>query len=421
MRVAGRIRPPGDKSITHRALMLASLSRTTVLLDGALSALDAKSTARVLRQLGAAVGPLRRGEAVSVRGRAWRQPAGTLNCGNSGTTARLILGCLAGHRFEARLTGDASLRRRPMRRVTEPLAQMGATIREEAGDGLPLSIRGGRLAPFRFVSPVASAQLKSALLLAGLAGGVPVTVLEPAKSRDHTERLFGYLGMDLRVEAGEISLRGPGAWPRTEPFDLQIPGDASSAAFLVAAAILADGGELLIEDVGVNPTRSRYLSVLERMGACVKLERPREVCGEPVADLVVSPADLTGTEVEAVEIPALLDEVPMLAGLAARAEGESVFRSVGELRVKESNRLVLIAENLRAVGAQASVDDDDLYVVGSPGPLRGRVETARDHRLAMTFAVLGLTAGADIELSEPASAAVSYPGFFEDLRLVTGQ
>jgi 3-phosphoshikimate 1-carboxyvinyltransferase len=269
---------------------------------------------------------------------------------------------------------------------------------------------------------VASAQLKSALLLAGLTGGVPVSVLEPARSRDHTERLLSYLGMDLRVEAGEISLHGPGsAWPCTEPFDLQIPGDASSTAFLVAAAILADGGELLIEDVGVNPTRSRYLSVLERMGACVKLERPREVCGEPVADLVVSPANLTGTEVDAAEIPGLIDEVPMLAGLAARAAGESVFRSVGELRVKESNRLALIAENLRAVGAEASVEGDDLYVVGSHRPLRGMVETAGDHRLAMTFAVLGLTDGAAIELSEPASAAVSYPGFFEDIRMVTGQ
>ncbi|UCG85415.1 MAG: 3-phosphoshikimate 1-carboxyvinyltransferase [Gemmatimonadota bacterium] len=422
MRVAGRIRPPGDKSVTHRALMLAGLSRTKVVLDGALTALDAKSTARVLRQLGVAIGPLRRGEVTVVRGRAWRRPSRTLDCGNSGTTARLILGCLAGHRFEARLSGDASLRRRPMRRVTEPLVQMGATVREEAGDGLPLRIRGAQLKPFRFLSPVASAQLKSALLLAGLAGGVPVTVVEPARSRDHTERLFSYLGMDIRVDAVEISLQSAGSvWPRTEPFDLQIPGDASSAAFLVAAAILADSGELLIEDVGVNPTRSGYLDVLERMGGRIKTERRREVCGEPVADLVVSPSWLTGTEVKAAEIPGLIDEVPVLAGLAARAAGETVFRSVGELRVKESNRLNLVAENLRAIGAEAAVAGDDLHVVGSERPLRGRVETARDHRLAMTFAVLGLTDKARIELSEPASAAVSYPGFFEDLRLVTGR
>ena len=422
MKVAGRIRPPGDKSITHRALILGGLSRTRVELRGALTALDAKSTARVLRQLGVAVGPLRRGEAVTVSGRAWRRPAGTLNCGNSGTTARLMLGCLAGHRFEARLTGDASLRRRPMRRVTDPLVQLGARIREEAGDGLPLRIRGGQLVPCRFVNPVASAQVKSALLLAGLAGGVSVTVVEPARSRDHTERLFRHLGMDIRVDAGEITLQGAGgSWPRTDPFELQIPGDASSAAFLVAAAILADGGELLIENVGINPTRSGYLAVLQRMGARVRLEVEREVCGEPVADLVVSPADLTGTEVTADEIPGLIDEVPLLAGLAAKAMGETVFRSVGELRVKESNRLVLMAENLRAVGAEAVVEGDDLHVIGSQRPVRGRVETGGDHRLAMTFAVLGLMTGARVELSEAASAAVSYPGFFEDLMLVTGR
>jgi 3-phosphoshikimate 1-carboxyvinyltransferase len=422
MKVAGHIRPPGDKSITHRALILGGLSRTRVELYGALTALDAKSTARVLRQLGVAVGPLRRGEAVTVRGRAWRRPAGTLNCGNSGTTARLMLGCLAGHRFEARLTGDASLRRRPMRRITDRLVQLGAKVSEEAGDGLPLRIRGGQLVPCRFVNSVASAQVKSALLLAGLAGGVSVTVVEPARSRDHTERLLRHLGMDIRVDAGEITLQGTGdSWPRTNPFELQIPGDASSVAFLVAAAILADRGELLIENVGINPTRSGYLAVLQRMGARVRLEAEREICGEPVADLVVCPADLTATEVTADEIPGLIDEVPVLAGLAAKAVGETVFRSVGELRVKESNRLVLMAENLRAVGAEAVVEGDDLHVVGSRRPLRGRVETGGDHRLAMTFAVLGLTTGARVELSEAASAGVSYPGFFEDLLLVTGR
>jgi 3-phosphoshikimate 1-carboxyvinyltransferase len=333
-----------------------------------------------------------------------------------------MLGCLAGHRFEARLTGDASLRRRPMRRVTEPLVAMGAMVREEAGDGLPLSIRGGTLEPYRCVSPVASAQLKSALLLAGLTGGVTVTVVEPARSRDHTERLLRHLGVDLQIEADAITLRGPGAeWPRTGPFELKIPGDASSAAFLVAAAILADSGELLVEDVGVNPTRCGYLNVLQRMGAHIRLERCREVCGEPVADMVVAPADLRGTEVTAEEIPGLIDEVPLLAGLAAGASGETVFRSVGELRVKESDRLALVAENLRSLGAEACVQGDDLHVVGLDRPLCGRVETARDHRLAMTFAVLGLVDGARVELSEPASAAVSYPGFFEDLSLVTGR
>jgi 3-phosphoshikimate 1-carboxyvinyltransferase len=423
MRVEGSIRAPGDKSITHRALIIAALSRTRVQIVGALTAADAKSTARVLRQLGAGVGQLRRGQELDVRGKAWKKPKGTLNCGNSGTTARLILGCLAGHRFESRLTGDASLRRRPMRRVTGPLVAMGATVKEGAGNGLPLSIRGGCLSSScRFQSPVASAQVKSAILLAGLTGGVPVTVVEPARSRDHTECLFTYLGFDLLTKGREISFRGAGdTWPRIESFDLQIPGDVSSAAFLVGAALLADSGQLLIENVGVNPTRSGFLEVLRRMGASVRVENLTEVCGEKVADLVICPARLRGTVVKAGEIPALIDEVPLLAGLAARAEGETTFRSVGELRVKESNRLVLIAENLRSLGVNAEVDGDDLVVAGSDRPLKGRVDTARDHRLAMTFAVLGTTKGANIVLSESGSAGVSYPGFFEDLARVVSR
>jgi 3-phosphoshikimate 1-carboxyvinyltransferase len=421
MKVVGHIRPPGDKSISHRDLMISALSRARVQLDGVLTALDAKSSARLLRQLGVDVGPLRRGQAVEVRGRAWQRPSGTLDCGNSGTTARLMLGCLAGHRFQARLTGDASLRRRPMRRVTDPLVRMGAVVREEAGDGLPLSISGGALTPLKFVSPVASAQVKSAVLLAGVTGHVPVTIVEPAKSRDHTERLFRYLGFDIAVEGNEISFQAVGAdWPRTDAFDLQVPGDASSAAFLVATAVLASEGQLVIENVGVNPTRIGYLTVLQRMGGNVKWENEREVSGEPVADLVATPAHLTGTEVHACEIPGLIDEVPMLAGLAARAEGQTVFRSVGELRMKESNRLELIAENLRVLGVAASIEGDDLYVDGSDQPLRGRVETAGDHRLAMTFAVLGVMDKAQIDLPEAGSAGVSYPGFFEDLRMVTG-
>jgi 3-phosphoshikimate 1-carboxyvinyltransferase len=297
---------------------------------------------------------------------------------------------------------------------------MGATVSEEAEDGLPLSIRGGDLKPLRFVSPIASAQVKSAVLFAGLTGRVPVAVVEPAKSRDHTERLFRHLGFDIAVAGSEVSLQGSGSdWPRVHSFELQVPGDASSAAFLVATGVLASAGQLVIEGVGVNPTRAGYLAVLERMGVDVKRENEREVSGEPVADLVVSPANLAATEVPAGEVPGLIDEVPMLAGLAARAEGRTVFRSVGELRMKESNRLELIAENLRVLGVTASVEGEDLHVVGSDRPLRGRVETAGDHRLAMTFAVLGTLDDAQIDLSEAGSAGISYPGFFEDLRSVT--
>lgn len=420
MRVQGTVRPPGDKSITHRVLMLASLLRGTSTVRGALTSADARSSARCLRALGAGLSPLRPG-CVRVRGARWRAPGATLHCGNSGTTARLLLGLLAAHPFPARLSGDASLRRRPMRRVTEPLARMGATVIEERGGGLPLRIHGGALQPISWEMPVASAQVKSALLFAGLAGGVRVTLREPAPSRDHSERMLRALGAPLRLEDGRVILEPAPTWlAECAALDWQVAGDASSAAFLVAAALLADGGELHVRDVGVNPTRTGYLSVLARMGASVVREADREVCGESVGDLVVRPTALRGTRVRAAEIPSLIDEVPVLAILAGRADGETVFESVGELRVKESDRLGRLAANLRAVGIRAEVAGEDLVVEGTDRPPRGRVDTAGDHRLAMAFAVLGRTRGARIALSERTSPAVSFPGFFATLDRITG-
>jgi 3-phosphoshikimate 1-carboxyvinyltransferase len=421
VRVQGAVRPPGDKSISHRALILAALARGRSELHGLLTGGDVKSTARVLRHLGVEVSPIRAGApaTIRVRGKSLARPASSLHCGNSGTTARLVLGVLAGRSFAARLTGDASLRRRPMRRVTEPLRAMGAVITEERGDALPLTIRGGRLHPLCYTSPVASAQVKSALLLAGLSGSVPVSVREPYLSRDHTERLLLHLGLDLRYEDGAVGLRPSGV--SVPSFQLSIPGDSSSAAFLVAAAVLAEGGELVVENVGVNPTRTGFLVVLERMGAHVERVNLRDEGGEPVADLIARPASLRGTEITAREVPTLVDEVPILAVLASRAENgaETVFREVGELRVKESNRLELIAANLRILGVEAHVRGNDLFVRGQGGrPPRGRVETARDHRLAMAFAVLGTLPGADVRLSERASAAISYPAFFRDLKRI---
>ncbi len=430
MKVSGAVRVPGDKSISHRALMVAALARGRSELTGLLSGDDVKSTARVLRRLGVDVSTVRDGAVVTVRGGRFSSPRGSLDCGNSGTTARLSLGLLAGQRFGARLTGDASLRRRPMRRVTEPLRAMGAHIDEERGDSLPLTIRGGRLAPLDYASPVASAQLKSALLLAGVTGRVAVTVREPYRSRDHTERLLVHLGLDVRVDGTAVSYvpadrpvaslgAGSSAVP---PFSLIVPGDISSAAYLVAAAVLAEGGELLLENVGVNPTRTGVLVVLERMGARVERLNLSEAGGEPVADLLVRPARLGATEVTAAEVPTLVDEVPVLAVLASRARpgSETLFREVGELRVKESNRLELIAANLQAVGGDAEVSGNDLRVRGggTDRPPRGRVDTAGDHRLAMAFAVLGTVPGADVRLSERASVAISYPRFFKDLRRI---
>jgi 3-phosphoshikimate 1-carboxyvinyltransferase len=416
VKVQGVVRPPGDKSISHRALILAALARGGSELTGLLAGDDVKSTARVLRQLGVAVASVR-ADRVRVRGSRLASADSRLHCGNSGTTVRLMLGVLAGQRFAATLTGDASLRRRPMRRVTEPLRAMGARI-ATTDDTLPVTIRGGRLHALDYTSPVASAQVKSALLFAGLTGQVPVTVHEPYRSRDHTERLLAYLGCELHVRDRTVSFQPSAVSGRLRGFSLTVPGDISSAAFLVAAAVLAEGGELLIENVGVNPTRTGVLVVLERMGAHVERLNLGDAGGEPVADLLVRPAALAGTEVPADEVPTLVDEVPVLAVLASRAAGETVFREVGELRVKESNRLELVAANLRAVGVSAEVRGNDLHVAGSTRPPRGRIDTAKDHRLAMAFAVLGTVNGAAVALSERRSVAISYPEFFRDLRRI---
>ncbi len=417
MIVRGTVRVPGDKSLTHRALLLGAIARGTSYVGGALTSLDARSTARVLRQLGVDISPLSAGSVVRLVGKGVLQrPSATLNCGNSGTTARLLLGLLAAHPFSARLTGDASLRRRPMRRVTVPLSQMGARFTEPAHDGLPLTVRGGRLSPVKYELPVSSAQIKSCMLLAGLAGKVEVTLREPhGRSRDHTERLLRAFGYTVDDTDGWIWFSPTG---RIAPFEMQVPGDPSSAAFLVGAALLAESGELCISGVGVNPTRTGFLHVLERMGAPVAVHNEHIRLGEPVGDLVVRPATLTGTEVSPAEIPALIDEIPLLAVVASRARGTTVFHEVGELRVKESDRLSLMVDNLRHVGVDAQVSGDTLQVLGTDAPPRGRIRTAGDHRLAMAFAVLGTVEGASIEVDDMACAAVSFPAFPETLRSI---
>jgi len=415
MKVHGSVRVPGDKSITHRALLFGALARGQSFIGGALTSLDARSSARVLRQLGAEISPLRIGSVIDITGRGrLRRPGNVLNCGNSGTTTRLLLGMLAGHRFAATLTGDSSLRRRPMRRVTAPLTQMGARFHDTRGDGLPLTIRGGPLRPLRYEQPVSSAQIKSCLLLAGVTGGVDVAVREPfGRSRDHTERLLRAFGYRVEDSAdGWVEMAPTG---KIEPFALQVPGDPSSAAFLVGAALMAEAGELRITSVGINPTRIGFLTVLQRMGANPRVESPVTEFGEPVGDLVVTHAALRATEVAAGEIPGLIDEIPLLAIIASRSEGTTIFRDVGELRVKESDRLGLMAENLRAVGVVAEVQGDDLYVSGSARPPAGKVRTAGDHRLAMAFAVLNTVPGARIAIDDMRCADVSFPRFRETL------
>jgi 3-phosphoshikimate 1-carboxyvinyltransferase len=414
VRVAGSVRVPGDKSITHRVLLLAGLGQGTSRIRGALTSLDARSSARVLRQLGAEVSPLRT-SVVTVKGRGrFREPKDVLDCGNSGTTARLTLGLLAAHDLTATLTGDYSLRRRPMRRVTAPLSSMGARFTELNGDGLPLRVEGSRLRPLRYEMPVSSAQLKSAILLAGMAAEVSVSLREPhGTSRDHTERLLRSFGYQVVESEGWIHFTPTG---KITSFDLAVPGDISSAAFLIGAGLLAEGGELRIAGVGLNPTRTAFLAVLSRMGAAVTAENETLHHDEPIGDLMVTPAPLRSTEVMAEEIPGLIDEVPLLAILASRAEGVTIFRHVGELRVKESDRLGLMAENLRAVGVHAEVQGDDLIIAGSDAPPRGAIRTAADHRLAMAFAVLNTVRGAKVVIDDLECSAVSFPRFEETLR-----
>ncbi|HEX6134856.1 MAG TPA: 3-phosphoshikimate 1-carboxyvinyltransferase [Longimicrobiales bacterium] len=410
---------PGDKSITHRALILAALATGRSRVRRPLVGADTRSTAGVLRALGAGVGEL--GEETVIEGaglHGLRAADGVLDCGNSGTTARLLMGVLAGFPFADTLTGDASLRSRPMRRVTEPLSRMGATF-EELGepDRLPIRMRGGALRPLSHVSPQASAQVKSALLLAGLTGGVEVTVREPLPSRDHTERMLSRLGVALRREqhadGGASVTLSPS--PQLPAFDIEVPGDASSAAFLIAHALLAAPGPVRVRGVGLNPTRAGFLDVVRRMGGRIALENVRESCGEPIGDIIAERSALRGTIIGPAEIPSLVDEVPVLAVLAARAEGTTVVEGAAELRVKESDRIHALVSNLSRIGASVEERPDGLVVHGSSQPLAGTIRTEGDHRIAMAFGVLGAAAGTHIEIDERDVVDVSFPGFWEVL------
>ena len=422
-----RIRVPGDKSVTQRALIFASLASGESRLRGLLPGEDPQATAAALRALGVDIPPFDEDKAdVRIQGvglRGLQEPHHDLDFENSGTGARLMLGVLAGQPMNVTLTGDASLRSRPMGRVTDPLSKMGAVFREVGEpDRLPLEVRGGTLEPLDYDSPVASAQVKSALLLAGLVSGAFVLVSEPHRSRDHTERMLSMSGVSVvSHEAGgvwRVELRDPPE--RIAPLDLEVPGDFSSAAFFLALAIL-DGveGGLEIEHVGMNPTRRGLLDVLDRMGASVGADPfAEEDGGEPVSSLRGRPSKLIGTTVGADEVPAMIDEFPVLAILAARAEGVTRITGAAELRVKESDRILVLVENLRAVGVQAEELRDGLEIEGGDHPLAGRVSSHHDHRIAMAFGVLGALPGNRIEIEGADVADVSFPGFWgmlEDL------
>lgn len=411
------LRVPGDKSISHRALILAALGRGTSRVRGILRSADVRSTAGVLRALGASIPDLD-ADAVVVVGvglRGLRPPHGALDCGNSGTTARLMAGVVAGAGCVARFEGDASLSRRPMRRVAAPLEAMGARVELPSHGGLPMTVHGGALRGVTWHAEVASAQVKSAILLAGLVANVPVEVHEPAATRDHTERMLRARGVDVRVEGLDVMLL-PAA--RLDAGEIDVPGDPSSAAFFAGLAAAGGAREVVLENVGINPARTGAFQVLRRMGASLRFDTVAEQGGEPVATVVAARAALRGTIITPDEVPSLIDELPLLACVAARAEGETRVTGAAELRVKESDRITAVVENLRAVGADAEELPDGFVVRGSDRPLAGRVRTHADHRIAMAFGVLGAVSGDAITLDDPSCVAVSYPTFWDDLARV---
>lgn len=415
--VAGTVRVPGDKSISHRALILAALADGESVIRDILVAEDTASTAYALRALGNDAPPL--GQEIRIHGNGVRQlqaPESELDCGNSGTTVRLLAGVVAGHPISATFVGDESLSRRPMRRVAEPLAAMGATITFERSDGLPMTVRGGDLKHVAWTTEVASAQVKSAILLAGLVAGVPVSVREPRPSRDHTERMLRALGAKVTSSRDGVTKLAPAA--ALEPFDLTVPGDPSSAAYFLALAALAASGSVTLPGVCVDALRTGFVRALRRMGARIKVSDTDEVTGEDRGTITASPAGLRAITLEEGEIPAMIDELPMLACVAARAEGETVVRGAGELRVKESDRIAAIVDNLRALGADAEAFADGFAVRGADEPLRGTVRTGGDHRIAMSFGVLGCVPGNEIRIDDRDCVAVSYPGFWADLKKV---
>ncbi|MBW4697379.1 MAG: 3-phosphoshikimate 1-carboxyvinyltransferase [Aphanocapsa lilacina HA4352-LM1] len=418
-RLSGEIAVSGDKSISHRALMLAALAEGESVIEGLLPGDDPRSTAACLRALGAEISGID-GPSVRVRGVGLgrlHEPADVLDMGNSGTTMRLMLGVLAGQPgLFCTLTGDRSLRSRPMLRVVSPLRQMGARIwgREEGGRA-PLAVWGEQLRAIDFVSPVASAQVKSAVLLAGLLAEGLTSVSEPVRSRDHSERMLRAFGAEVLVDGTTAAVRGPA---RLRAQSLRVPGDISSAAFWLVAGSIVPDSQLLLSGVGVNPTRTGILDALTAMGADIAVENRREVCGEPVADLRVRSASLKACTIGGEWIPRLVDEIPVLAVAACCAAGKTVIRDAAELRVKESDRLATMARELGRLGAHIEERPDGLVIEGGHPLVGAGVESHADHRVAMSLAVAGLVAAGTTKIADSDCATVSYPQFYEQLARV---
>ena len=414
--LTGEVSVPGDKSITHRALILAGLARGRCLIAAPNTGEDVARTASMLRSLGVecSLDPDKAQAQVQGCGvRGLEEPTSVLDAGNSGTSLRLMTGVCAGIEGLSVLTGDDSLRRRPMLRVVAPLRQMGARVDgRDHGNLAPLAVRGGALSGIDIELSVASAQVKSALLLAGLSAEGTTTVREPGPSRDHTERMLSALDVPVRVGEGSVAIDGGHEVPA---FRAVVPGDISSAMFLIVAASIVPGSDLTITGVGLNPTRTAALEVLRSMGADLEETVEREELGEPIGNVRVRHSELMGAELPAALVPGLIDEIPALAIAASQAEGPTVFSGVGELRVKESDRIEAIADGLAALGGRVDVSDDGFTVHGPVALGGGTVDSQGDHRIAMSFAVAGLTTGEKVRVGRWSCVDTSFPEFLEVL------
>jgi 3-phosphoshikimate 1-carboxyvinyltransferase len=414
--LSGRVRPPGDKSISHRAFLFGLLTRGGLEIHGLLEGEDVLATGEACRKLGAEIVRHAPGR-WSVHGPglgALMTPRATLDFGNAGTGSRLMMGVVGSHPIEATFDGDASLRKRPMRRILDPLRQMGCQVIAEAEGGrCPITLRGpDAVSPILYRTPVASAQIKSAVLLAGLNARGTTTVIETEASRDHTEKMLAHFGADVRVtvegEGRRIDLVGQ---PTLRPAPVHVPADPSSAAFPIVAALIAPGSDIVVEGVMMNPLRSGLLTTLLEMGARIETLDARDEGGEQVADLRVSASDLVGVDVPAARAPSMIDEYPILAVAAAFAQGRTRMRGLHELRVKESDRLAAVAAGLAAAGVAYEIVGDDLIVEGGAAPGGGVVETHLDHRIAMSFLVMGLASERPMGVDDAATIATSFPNF----------
>jgi len=408
----GSIRVPGDKSISHRSIMLASIAQGVTTISGFLEGEDSLATLRAFRAMGVQIEGPEQGRVV-VQGvglNGLKAPVQALDLGNSGTSMRLLSGLLAGQAFDSELVGDSSLMSRPMRRVTEPLRQMGAEIVTTDAGTAPLRIRGGRpLRGIEYDMPVASAQVKSCLLLAGLYAQGRTCVREPAPTRDHTERMLAGMGYGVRQGDGVACLEGGGHLGATS---IDVPADISSAAFFLVGATIAPGSDLHLQHVGVNPTRTGVLEILKRMGADIELSNQRLIGGEPVADIRVRSATLRGIDIPVEQVPLAIDEFPALFVAAACAQGRTLLTGAEELRVKESDRIQVMADGLQALGVDARPTADGMVIEG--GPVQGgTVDSRGDHRIAMSFAMAALRASGPIRIGDCANVNTSFPGFVE--------